>query len=190
MRKIYKSLLFITPIIISSALLWESHLLLPVSAFFAYFAVIGKYYHQKYLQNKHRIILINKKRYTIGQIAIGILVSIAFIIWGLFDDDSSIAFLNIDEKVFMGGLFLLIVIFNTEKYQLEITNRSLIFDDLFYWNEWKFKKINKIVLNKYGIVCYKGTEKEEVLFDSEHKEIIPTIETYLLKRIHDKLIKE
>lgn len=179
-------------LIFTTALLWENEFLLPITASLSYAMTIGDFVLGRRNLKTGKYFAFTRERNTIFQGILWPVLGGLLILWGLLSKDGGISYKGVDSKVFIGLLFLISGIFHllTPKTILLLTDKSIVFTGAIGKEEWKYKKLDKIIINEKEILLLKGTASETFSIENAEKEVINSIYNFLLPKLDNRIFKE
>ena len=187
MRKI-RGVIWATLVIFATIILWHNEYIVPVIAFFLYFSTIGEYLLERRNLGIGKFLAAGKNSNRMKRALTWLAGGLLSILWGVTANKGSLSFNGIPAHFYITGYFILNAIISYYQSLFLLTDNSIIFEGSIGQEEWKYKKLDKMIIGDKEIQIFKGNESKTLPIEKEDKELIRKIHNFLSPKLENRII--
>jgi hypothetical protein len=162
-------------------------IILPISSILVFTTLFADFYLTTLNIKKGTFIKIGKNKSKIWNSVMFLVIGIIWILLGTYGSHSYLHWKGIDNKIFLGILFISASILRIENYTILIKGSNIAFNDFMEQSEWSISKIDKVIMNNNNVSFFKNERKKEFIIDDYE---MPKLKQFLKEKFNDRLIIE
>lgn len=170
--------------------LWDSDLKFLITSCIAYLCYLYDYFSYRYKVLKGKLLVIGRNPDTKSNFYIGFIGGFLFVIWVIFDRNTTLSFFGLDSKLFLGVLYIIMSLIPINRKIVQISNKTMIYFKKIGWTEWSLSKIDSVLITNERLVFERGDEILEITIEENELATLNQIKEFLKPRMDDKLVIE
>lgn len=170
--------------------LWDSDLRFLITYSIVYLFFLYDYISYRYKVLKGKLLVIGRNPNSKSNFYIGFIGGFLFVIWGIFNRNSSLSFFGLGNEFYFGVLCIIMSLIPTSRKIVQISNKTMIYFEEIFWSEWPLRKIDRVLITNERLVFERGNKILEITIEENELAALNQIKEFLKPRMDDKLVIE